>query len=222
MFKRIIAKIIDLYKTLIVRDKQIIAVKQWYKDNAEETLRLDYPLNENSLVFDIGGFNGGFAERMYEKYKCNILVFEPVLEYYKIIEEKFIDNPKIKVYNYGLSNKSKYIDFCVKGVGSSAYQIDNESHEKVKLYSITDFFKENSITKVDLMKINIEGGEFDLLPSMIENELLPMISDLQIQFHKFIKNSNLKRNDIVESLSKTHKLTFNYYFVWENWSKIEP
>ena len=77
------------------------------------------------------------------------------------------------------------------------------------------------IYKADLMKINIEGGEFPLLQHIASRGKLNMINQYQIQFHKFIINAVSKRKKIIAELNKTHKRTWCYKFVWENWKKIE-
>ena len=32
-------------------------VDRWFGDNGDHTLRLDYPLNEDSVVLDLGGYH---------------------------------------------------------------------------------------------------------------------------------------------------------------------
>ncbi|VEB43546.1 Uncharacterised protein [Chromobacterium violaceum] len=43
------------HKLYIEKDEFTIAVDQWFKDRGDESLRLDYPLSQNSVVFDLGG-----------------------------------------------------------------------------------------------------------------------------------------------------------------------
>ena len=50
----------------------------WVRDNGDHTLRLDYDLNEDSIVFDVGGYRGDFTSAIFNKYNCNVYVFEPV------------------------------------------------------------------------------------------------------------------------------------------------
>ena len=40
--------------------------------------------------------------------------------------------------------------------------------------------------KIDLLKINIEGGEYEVLENLIENDLIKNIDNIQIQFHDFV------------------------------------
>jgi len=71
---------------------------------------------------------------------------------------------------------------------------------------------------VDLLKINIEGGEYELLESIVEDEyLISRIKNIQVQYHTFVKNHVERRSFINSNLEKTHTRTWNYDWVWENW-----
>jgi hypothetical protein len=67
------------------------------------------------------------------------------------------------------------------------------------------------------MKINIEGGEYELLPRMIESGIIDKIKLLQIQFHEISEDSLSQMNKIREKLKSTHNQVFAYPFVWECW-----
>ncbi len=87
----------------------------------------------------------------------------------------------------------------------------------IQLKKASKFFEENKISSVDLMKINIEGGEYDLLEHLMSTNLVKAIKNLQIQFHDFFPDSRERMKKIQEALEHTHKLTYQYEFVWENW-----
>jgi len=36
----------------------------------EEEIRYEYPLNVRSIVFDVGGYKGDFAQGMLDRYGC--------------------------------------------------------------------------------------------------------------------------------------------------------
>jgi FkbM family methyltransferase len=220
MLKKVIRRLVRLYKIFILKDKFLLAHKKWVKDNGDETLRLDYKLTKNSVVFDIGGYRGDFAESIYEKYNCTVYVFEPVQEYFEFIKKRFDGNGKIKVFNFGLSDIDTLMKISVSESASSIYN-ESENKEEIYLKNIMKFITDNNVIKIDLFKINIEGGEFDVLPSIIENGYMSNIADLQIQFHTFVEQSKEKRELIRKDLMKTHILTYDYWFIWENWKKIE-
>jgi len=200
-----------------MKDEFLSAHNRWLVDNGDETLRVDYELDSDSIVFDLGGYKGDFADIIYKKYECTIYVFEPVEEFYLHIKNRFKDNPKINVFQFGLSNKDDNMEINVSNDSSSVFKTDGKQ-EIIKLQAISDFLEKNNIIKIDLFKINIEGGEFDILPELIKINYIKNISNLQIQFHNFIHNAEEKRNIIRTKLLKTHKEMYNYYFIWEGWS----
>lgn len=67
------------------------------------------------------------------------------------------------------------------------------------------------------MKINIEGGEYNLVKKLIDSDLIEKIKYLQIQFHNFVENSEQKRQNLRFKLTRTHIEMWNYEFVWESW-----
>ena len=76
----------------------------------------------------------------------------------------------------------------------------------------------HNIEVVDLIKINIEGGEYDLLDEIIANNWLSKFKNIQVQYHDFvIDNPRERMEKIQKELAKTHQLTYQYDFVWENW-----
>lgn len=68
------------------------------------------------------------------------------------------------------------------------------------------------------MKINIEGSEYELLDSLIKTGNIKRIRNLQIQFHSWIDDSSLKRENIRIKLCNTHYETYCFPFIWENWT----
>ncbi|MCJ7575557.1 MAG: FkbM family methyltransferase [Dehalococcoidia bacterium] len=189
---------------------------RWFRDNGDKTLRLNYDLDGNSLVFDMGGYEGQWASDIFSKYCCTIHVFEPVIEFADKIEKRFSRNRKIFVHKFGLSNGSKKAAIALAQDGSSLFRQGKQTRE-ISLVRAVDFLRENNIQNIELMKINIEGGEYDLLDHLIDTGFVRHIKNIQVQFHDFVPNAELRMTGIQQRLQETHALTYQYSFVWENW-----
>jgi FkbM family methyltransferase len=194
-------------------------LQKWFRDGGDDSLRVNYPLNENSVVFDLGGYHGSWTQKIYDRYQCHIHVFEPIPELYNNLVDYFRNKEKIKIYDFGISDQDKLIEIALLNDGSSFY-VDSENKVIVKVVSFVKFLKEKNIENVDLIKINIEGDEFPVLKSLIDNGCINIFKNIQVQFHQFIPDSINLRNWIREKLKLTHKITYNYEFVWENWEKL--
>jgi len=210
----------SFYKLHVTKDEFAVAVHEWFRCNGDETLRLDYPLTENSIVFDLGGYKGDFAYEINKKYDCYVYLYEPVKKFYEECVERFKNNVKIKCLNYGLSSESGIFFVGDNDDGSSIIRNNkSDSREQIIIKDFAEEFKSLQISSVDLLKINIEGPEFLILPHIIEKNIVQHIEHIQVQFHDFYPNAINLRNEIRKSLSKTHTEKWNYPFVWESWSK---
>ena len=90
-------------------------VVQWFKDDGDKTHRINYDLNKDAVVIDLGGYEGHWAADIFCKYDCYIHIFEPVQEFAQNIKERFEKNKKVRVYTYGLSNTNKNEKFTQSG-----------------------------------------------------------------------------------------------------------
>lgn len=198
---------------------QLKRCEPWFETNGDKTLRLDYDLNENSIVFDIGGYKGEFASDIFCKYGCNIYIFEPIVEFYNEIKSKFINNSKVRVFPFGLGMNDSSELISLDENSSSLFR-SSENQILIQIKSINKFIDDNNISNIDLMKINIEGAEYDLLDSLILKNNHLIIQNLQIQFHDFVFAGVKERMVKIQSeLAQSHSLTYHYEFVWENWKK---
>ncbi len=197
------------------------AVSDWLVAKGDTTLRLNYPLTPDSIVLDIGGFKGDFAAAISNKFKCNIHIFEPMKDHAAQIANRSKNNNKVFVHPVGVGGKSEDITIYIPEGKDEATMHPGDStiagKANIKVVDVVEVFKNIEATHVDLMKLNIEGAEFDLLDRLIAKNLHKKVTDIQIQFHKIDDKSEERRKNIREKLSKTHDCTWNYPFVWENW-----
>ena len=100
--------------------------------------------------------------------------------------------------------------------GSSVFRT-GPANEIVQFEDVAVFFSDRAINGVDLMKVNIEGGEYELLPRLLETGFVKRIKNIQIQFHDVGVGAASRMEKICRDLSATHKPTYQYRFVWENW-----
>ena len=222
MFKQFTAKVknkaINLYKVHVERDPFSRSANKWFADKGDETLRLNYQLDKTSIVFDVGGYLGDYAKAINQKFGCRVYLFEPVPQFYNECVKRFSSNQSIICLNYGLSSKPGWFEMNINNNESSFKKIEiGSERQQAEVRSITEVVKDLGINNIDLIKINIEGGEYDLLPTIIETGLIKHIQHVQVQFHNFIEGAIEKRLGIRKSLELTHREMWNYEFVWESW-----
>lgn len=182
----------------------------------QESLRYDYPLTPDSMVIDLGAHVGSFAAGIYEKFKCYVQAYEPVSEFYDKAQERLAPyKPKVKLFKASVGPRETQIEFGVKGSMSGSFTQGNYN-EVVQMWDISSVVK----MPVDLIKINIEGGEFDLLDAILDRELHLNIRNIQVQFHSNVPNPLERWQEINRRLLETHELTYYFPFCWENYARI--
>ena len=190
----------------------------WNLRNGDDNLSLDYPLNENSIVFDVGSYKGIFTQKVYDCFNCYVYSFEPLETYFNLLSKKFDNKKKVKIYNFGLLDMDEIAKFSNIDGSSSIYSREEGSLElEVTIKSFTNFVIDNSINSIDLLYMNIEGSEYRLLSDIINSGYINNVKHLQVQFHNFVDGSKKKRSEIRKELKKTHDCVFNFPFIWERW-----
>jgi FkbM family methyltransferase len=198
-------------------------------------MRYTYDLNKNSVVLDFGGFTGGFAEKITSKYGCKVYIYEAVNRYYQQIVNK--NNPNLIPFNCGVStlNGKTHIHVCDEGSAIGNYAEQKKKNDKNSSYqsNVAKFAHEppeeivvrdvvqilNEYDHVDLLKINIEGIEYEILPRIISSGHINKIKHLQIQFHDFVNNGEFLHEHITTELKKSHNLVFESMWNWSFFTK---
>ena len=194
-------------------------IGRWFNDRGDYTHNITYDLNENSIIMDLGGYTGVWAQQMIEKYNPNVYILEPVHSFYDGMVSKFENNPKVRLLNVGVGIEDIDGVIYMGGDGTSSNLI-NENGINVKFNTIDTILNNFGLEYVDLIQINIEGDEYPLLENMILTGSINKFKNIQIQFHLGIDNNVDRRNKIQEGfIANGFKNNFDYPFVWESWGK---
>lgn len=196
-----------------------IVAEEWFRDRGDETHRLEYDLNSSSVVIDVGGYKGQWASDIYARYRPKkVIIYEPHPTFAVLIKNRFETNRDIVVKNYGLGAFEREVELFDSCDGSTTHARDAaHSRIKVRLADANRELQDNNLTVIDLIKINIEGSEYELLENLITNHWHHKIRNIQVQFHDNVPEYRDKRRSLTDKLLVTHKRTYCYPMVWENW-----
>lgn len=190
-----------------------------YKRDKREAIRQDFiGLDAKATVLDFGGFEGDWAYDIHQRYNCAVHVFEPHPHFATELRKRFEGNAKIFIHEYALGKEDGVLNLSDEGNASSALRVDENAVEG-KVVAVSTFFDAHADTDFGLVKINIEGGEYDLLPALIDAGFMPRIGILQVQFHLYSENLIDVRQNIVNKIEQTHSSDWSYPFVWEQWTQ---
>lgn len=188
---------------------------EWFKVNGDETFRLNYPLNKDSVVIDLGGAVGAWSMPIYDLYRPNLYIFEPT-NLFEQLEIRFEGLPKVRLLNFAASNDSA--DLAIGVMDGEASIFHDENLVTVPALNFGQFIDSLEVPDIDLMKMNIEGAEYEILEGIISRGQLERFVNIQCQFH-MIENYEQRYKNLKLELEKTHYLSWRFPFVWENWTK---
>lgn len=195
------------------------SLKKWWSSDGNNTYAINHPLNENSVVVELGGFDGSWVSLMNPKYNSKFYVLEPIKSFYNNIVNRFSTSPNITPIHAGLSSEDKKTIIYKKGDETTLHKKVGVE-EEIQLWSLETLLKNINEAEVDLMQINIEGEEYPLLENLINKDVIHNVKRIQIQFHTFVDDYENRRLKIREGLIKCgYKNVYNFPFVFECWEK---
>ena len=186
-----------------------------YNEFFVDDIYRNFNLNDMDTVIDVGANIGLFAKYMYSKNANKVILVEanPNL---KDKIHNLLDNDlkRSSVYLSPIYSEKKKVVFNYSdensAIGSVAFDptmgIEYESlTHQIELETITldEIIENENINRISLFKCDIEGGEYDLIPSLTDRQM-SMIDKFMIEIHQN------KNNEIQPILNKLTSHGFRY------------
>lgn len=166
-------------------------------------------INKNSIVLDIGiGEDISFSESIILKYNINIHGFDPTPK--SIIFINKLNNSKFHMHNYGLAAKNGTCVFhlpantnYVSGSLTKAIHMGDDQIQ-VNFIDVENLMLMLYIKKIDVLKIDIEGAEYEVIESEAFKRNAHRINIICVEFHhrwpEFTASSTILAVIILERL----------------------
>ena len=170
----------------------------WY--TLYETLILQYydklNLVEGDTVIDIGGHYGFFTMYALNRGASQIHTIEPTKTTYDVLCKNLKDYNNVKKYNLAISSDNNSRELIT--IGSSSCNSfhenfnnspDNKENQGVRkiqtvnCVTLEQFMKNNDIDRIDALKLDCEGAEWDLLPTVPDDILKYKIRKFSMEAH---------------------------------------
>ena len=183
-----------------------------------ESDRYDYDLTPESVVIDCGGYEGSFARQLYDKYRCQIRVYEPVRPWAENLGETLGLRTGIQVFPFGLGGWTRMAKIRIKGDSTGLFA-DSGVETEVEIRSVSEEIDRLQIPTVALLKLNCEGAEFEIMEHVLDVGLALRLENIQVQPHGVVPDAQRRWRAIQVQLAKTHRLTHYQRWAWEMWRK---
>lgn len=189
--------------------------------------RMNYPLGPNAVVLDAGVYQADFTNWCTERWKCSVIGFEPVPSFYEQALKALRDPSYVHLYKYGLGGSNRQEKLHIRADSSTVFFKKNVPEEDLCTIEIRDVarvFLDLALRRVDLFKINIEGGEYELIDRLVDTMLIYRVRYVQVQFHggklpgMGPTNADEERLRIRSRLAETHREQWCAgQGQWESW-----
>jgi hypothetical protein len=190
---------------------------RWKENQGDETYALQWAIDENSTVWEIGGFEGRWAEQIIGMYDPHMTIFEPTKWGFGKCSARFFGNYKVDVRHYGL-----WVTECALPL----YNPGNDGASLLQPHAVSEVCPFKDVydeldDDVDLCLMNVEGSEYVLLPYMIGYGLMRHIRLFWCQFHLFADPNHERFLRIHEALKTTHRVKWNFFPTAVAWERKE-
>jgi FkbM family methyltransferase len=172
-----------------------------------------------NTVVDVGANTGIWIE--YINYYFNpskIYAVEPNIQALKVLRDTYQNN-EVVIIDRALSNKDGELELFVNpdnSVVSSTSKFDHLTQScKVSSISFKTMIQQYNIDKIDLLKVDIETGEYDLFESFDKKDL-DIIENVLVEYHIGKEFADKDMKDVKAILSLLRGNGFKCNIVTEN------
>lgn len=168
-------------------------------------------IHSNSVVYSFGvGENISWDEKMIERYNVSIFSFDPSPDSIDYLAKKELKN--FYHHNLALSNIDTHTQFYInRNNPAGCSLIKRPEHDEVlsvKCNTLFTIMHKLGHKKIDVLKIDIEGGEYDVIDNILEEEI--EIHQLLIEFHH--KKAHFTVDDTQKAIKKLRNAGFKVFW----------
>jgi len=159
--------------------------------------------NLSPVILDLGAGKGEFSDSVLTKYPSSrIILVEPVPDSVQNLVKKFEDQNNVEILAAAIGNNTvKECRFFL----SKNWQ-ENSLHKSlivehegqieimVKTTSLEEILTLYDLKKIDLLKVDIEGEEWDFFEKFSKRDF-ERISQISVEFHDFLDSSYRQRTE---------------------------
>jgi FkbM family methyltransferase len=164
-------------------------------------------LNSTSVVYSVGiGEDTSWDEAIMDKHNLHVWGFDPTPKALRYVESRSeLSTPNFHMIPEGLSTSKRVATFTMPAnpdhVSMREGAHGNMGEEvEVNVNTLENWMKENEHKHLDILKIDIEGSEYDVLEDWVSRNFFPM-DQLLVEWHfRFFDDGKQRHNRLLDGL----------------------
>jgi FkbM family methyltransferase len=165
-------------------------------------------LSSNSIIYSIGvGEDISFDRKIIERFGCEVYAFDPTPKSIDWVAQQSLPE-NFHFFPIGIGDKTGSATFFlprnadhVSGSFVKQENVDDGRTVVVSLQSFADMTETLGHSRVDVLKMDIEGGEYDVLGSILQSAVRP--GQIVVEFHdRFFEGGKQKTIDAIDALRR--------------------
>ncbi len=190
--------------------------------DAVNAASFDWPLTADSVVVELGGYQGRWAAEIARRYNPRLYVFEPQLWAWERCCAALEPWPRAQVFDYGLGIFNG--DFPMGDYGTDGCSFVKRDQARPAgtghMQEMTQTFQRLGLETIDLVLMNIEGYEYPLLWYMLAQRLIPdRVAGLMVQFHDLAPGHDREYATLRADLGRWYGLRFDFGMTLTGWER---
>ena len=175
-----------------------------------------YSIDKNDIVIDCGA-NVGDVSKYFLKKGAVVYAFEPDPVVFEKLKRKCGSHSRFTGYNKGVWSADDTLELKLpestkkdrinNSVGNSFLDKNNQSEEtiQVEVINLANFIK--SLGKqVKVLKIDIEGAEIEVIPSILDTRVHHLVDHILVETHEQSIPSTAKKMRAIRQRIKREKI----------------
>jgi FkbM family methyltransferase len=163
-------------------------------------------INSNSIIYSMGiGEDLSFDLELIQTYKCEVFGFDPTPKSIEWVKKQSLPK-KFIFFDYGINDETGKEYFYlpknklhVSGSVLNNSNVDEINKIEVDMKKFIDIVKELGHKRIDVLKMDIEGSEYKVLPDVLKSKI--EIQQILVEVHhRFTKNGKEKTYELIELL----------------------
>ena len=187
---------------------------------AHPDILVEADLDEQSVVVDVGAFVGEWSGRILERYDPDPARLRAQSGRPRRPARGRRPAPAVPRARLRPRPRTGTAQLALDGPGASTFTRESPfGSVPVEIRDVAAVFDELELDHIDLLKVNIEGGEYDLFDRLDECGWLPRVDLVSVQFHEWHPHAYRRRRSVRRALRRDHEQVWSYPWVWELWRR---